>query len=349
MRDQPTTRQRTLFRLLLLAASFAAGAVGWFLLGEPETVIAEETPHQKVVARVNGIAISESKIMERAAGGLAKLERQRHELLVATINTEVIDHLLLLEAEKRGITREELMKIEVEDKVSEVAAADVDAFYAARQARIRQPKQRVEGQIRKLLGYEAFVGRLKAVYEIEYLLEPFRVEVAATGPAKGPKEAPVTIVEFSDFECPFCGRIAPTMSELLENYGDKVRVVFRQFPLPAHSKARKAGEASLCADEQGKFWEMHDLMFGDQQNLDGEVLKQKAATIADLDGEAFNECLDSEKHAQTVADDVTAATRLGLSGTPAFFINGRFVSGAVGIETFTEVIDEELAQLKKAG
>jgi len=349
MPDQPTRSQRTLIRLLLVAASFAAGAVGWFLLGEPETVIAEETPHQKVLARIGDIAITETEITARAAAGLAKIERQRHELIAATVNTAVIDRLLDLEAEKHGITKEELLKTEVEDKLSEVAAEDVDKYYAARQARIRQPKERVEEQIRKILTYEAFLERLKAAYEIEYLIEPFRVEVEATGPAQGPEDAPVTIVEFSDFQCPYCGRMASTMSELRKTYGDKVRIVFRQFPVPGHTQARKAGEASLCADEQGKFWEMHDLMYGEQSKLAVEDLKQKAATIAELDAEAFDECLDSEKYAQAVADDYRAGTRLGISGTPTFFINGRFVSGAVGIETFTEIIDEELEQHKQTG
>ena len=129
--------------------------------------------------------------------------------------------------------------------------------------------------------------QLETAAKIEILTEPFRVEVAAVGPSKGPEDAPVTIVEFSDFECPFCNRVNASMEKIRETYGDKVRIVFRQFPLQIHENARKAGEASLCADEQGKFWEMHDGMFAEQKNLGGEGLKSIAAKIEGLDTEAL--------------------------------------------------------------
>jgi len=153
----------------------------------------------------------------------------------------------------------------------------------------------------------------------------------------------VTIVEFSDFECPYCSRVIPALEQVLDTYGDQVRLVFRQFPLNnIHPNAQKAAEASLCANDQGKFWEMHDLMFKEQRSLELEQLKEKAARL-ELDVEAFNECVDSSKYAEAVMSDQEAASRVGVSGTPALFINGRFLSGAQPYEQLAVVIDAELA------
>ena len=167
--------------------------------------------------------------------------------------------------------------------------------------------------------------------------------MAATGPSKGPANAPITIVEFSDFQCPFCSRVNPTLAQVREKYGDKVRIVFRQFPLSFHQQAQKAAEASLCAGDQGKFWELHDAMFADQQALGVDQLKTKAAGLG-VNAEQFNQCLDSGKHAATVQADLKDGSAAGVSGTPAMFINGRFLSGAQPLNEITKVIDDELAR-----
>ena len=158
----------------------------------------------------------------------------------------------------------------------------------------------------------------------------------------GPIDAPVTIVEFSDFQCPFCSRVIPTLKQIEESYGDKVRLVFRQFPLHRlHPQAQKAAEASLCADDQGKFWEMHDAMFADQRGLAVDSLKAKAAEL-ELDTATFDECLDSGKYAERIETDLAEGAAVGVTGTPAMFINGRFLSGAVPYEQIAAVIDQEL-------
>jgi protein-disulfide isomerase len=165
--------------------------------------------------------------------------------------------------------------------------------------------------------------------------------VTADGPAIGPANAPVTIVEFTDFECPFCSRVVPTLEQVREKYGDKVRLVFRQFPLDMHPNARKAAEASLCAQEQGKFREMHDAMFQNQKQLAVNLLQSKAAELG-MNAEEFKACLESGKFASRVEADVRAGVAVGVSGTPALFINGRLVSGAVPLEQIIQVIDDEL-------
>jgi len=173
--------------------------------------------------------------------------------------------------------------------------------------------------------------------------EPTRIDVDADGyPAKGPTDAPVTIVEFSDFQCPFCSRLLPSLRQVVEEYGNQVRVVFRQFPLSSlHPDAQKAAEASLCANEQGMFWEMHDAMFENQQALGVEQLKATARSLG-VDGTDFDSCLDSGRFAAEVAADLQAGRAIGVNGTPALFINGRFLSGAKPFEDIAELVDDEL-------
>ncbi|MEM8961357.1 MAG: thioredoxin domain-containing protein [Acidobacteriota bacterium] len=301
----------------------------------------------KVLAKVGDQTLTEDQIMQAAQGELLQLQQQRYSIIERTVTAQVQELLINTEARNRNLTPEELLKVEVEDKAAEVDQALIDEFYEARKSQIRQPKETVEPQIRNFLAFENFRERLENKYPVEIMLDPLRFEVAATGPKKGPDTAAVTIVEFSDFECPFCSRVNPTLAQVREKYGDKVQVVFRQFPLQIHANARKAGEASLCADEQGKFWEMHDAMFADQKNLAVDSLKIMAAGIEGIDAAAFDTCLDSGKHAATVAKDLQEGAAVGVQGTPAFFVNGRFLNGAVPFERFVEVIDDELSRSGK--
>jgi protein-disulfide isomerase len=176
--------------------------------------------------------------------------------------------------------------------------------------------------------------------------EPTRIDVEADGfPAKGPADAPVTIVEFSDFQCPFCSRLLPALGQVVEEYGNQVRLVFRQFPLSSlHPDAQKAAEASLCANEQGMFWEMHDAMFENQQALGVEQLKATARSLG-VEGTDFDSCLDSGRFATEVAADLQAGRAIGVNGTPALFINGRFLSGAKPFEDIAELVDDELQRI----
>lgn len=341
---QDRSNPSTLRRLLLLAATVLVGTIGWFMLGEPEAVIAEESGGEKVLARVNGAAITEKEILELAVADLLKLDRDRHSMIENYVNGRTRELMLEQAAAKKGMSNEDYLRAEVTSKLAEVPQAEVDAFYEARKDRIRQPKEQVETQIRELLAREGMYTRLQAESKVEMMIDPFRIDVEATGPGKGPASAPVTIVEFSDFECPYCVRVNPSLKQIQEKYGDKVRIVFRQFPLGFHANAQKAGEASLCAAEQKEdyFWKLHDAMFADQKNLGVPALKTKAAAIEGLDGEAFAECLDSGRLAAKVKADQEAGAKVGVTGTPAFFINGRFLSGAQPYEGFAKIIDEEL-------
>jgi protein-disulfide isomerase len=162
-------------------------------------------------------------------------------------------------------------------------------------------------------------------------------------PTKGKPEALVTIIEYSDFECPYCRKVLPTLTQIEEEYGDKVRVVFRQQPLPMHKQAIPAAKAALAAHNQGKFWEMHDLLFAkaESRGLNDEAYVEMAKQLS-LDVDKFNTDRNSEEIAKLIEGDQKIAAQFGAGGTPAFFVNGRPISGAQPYEAFKAVIDEEL-------
>ncbi len=166
------------------------------------------------------------------------------------------------------------------------------------------------------------------------------------GKAEGSSKALVTIVEFSDFQCPFCSRVLPTLDKLLKEYPDKIRIFFKNNPLPFHSDAPLAAQAAVAAEDQGKFWKMHDILFKNQQNLKRPDLEKYAKEIG-LDVEKFKKDIDSPATKKHVADDMELAKKLGVQGTPNFFIDGRPIRGAVPYEQFKSAIDDELARGKK--
>ncbi len=310
-----------------------------------------ETTDSDVLAVVGGNEITAEEVAESVAGEILRVDRERHEILEKGLDSLVTTRLLELAAEARGISVEELLTAAVGSKVKTPTQEEIDAFYESRKGQIRQPKEAVEERIGQFLTQQQrqtaraeLITELQVKYGFESYLEPLRIPVEDAGfPSRGPENAPVTIVEFSDFECPYCSRVIPALEQVLDTYGDQVRLVFRQFPLNnIHPNAQKAAEASLCANDQGKFWEMHDLMFKEQRSLELEQLKEKAARL-ELDVEAFNECVDSSKYAEAVMSDQEAASRVGVSGTPALFINGRFLSGAQPYEQLAILIDAELA------
>ena len=170
-----------------------------------------------------------------------------------------------------------------------------------------------------------------------------RVEVASAGhPSIGPANAPITIVEFSDFQCPFCKRVEPALKQVREKYGDNVRLVYMDYPLPMHDHAIDAAKAGRCAEEQGKFWQYHDAMFTDQNKESPADLKAIAKNLG-MDTAKFDTCFDQAKTEAGVKADLEQGKALGIDGTPAFFINGRMLAGAQPAESFNKIIDEDLA------
>jgi len=163
-------------------------------------------------------------------------------------------------------------------------------------------------------------------------------------PTKGPAAAVITIVEWSDFQCPFCNRVSPTLAKIEEEYGDQVQLAFKHLPLSIHPQAPQAHAAAEAAHRQGKFWEMHDRIFQNQRDLSVATLEGYAQQIG-LDMNQYTEDVEDDDVRQRIDDDMEQASKLGVTGTPSFFINGRYLSGAQPFENFKRVID---AALEKA-
>lgn len=314
-----------------------------------------------VVATVDGKPITEDEVKKAAAAELESLEiqklqndanyaRERHQVLESSLDRLIEERLLNAEAARLGISQKELLAAEVDSKVKAPTQAEVEAFYEANKARISQPRDQVLPQISQYLQREAyqkarmeFIQRLNVRYDAKTTLDVYRLPIDTAGhPARGPESAPVTIVEFSDFQCTYCKSVESTLREVLKNYSTQVRLVYRQYPIAAiHPDAYKASEASFCAGAQGRFWEMHDLLLNEPSSLKEEALKARAAKLQ-LDAAAFNSCLQSGKFADRVKQDVRDGARAGVTGTPALFINGRLLTGAQPYAEIAKVIDEEL-------
>jgi len=280
----------------------------------------------------------------------SELGNRENEMRRAAVDELIARSLVEREAKARGVTVEELTKAEVDAKLAPVTEEEKKATYQAQKAQFggkseEESLKLIEDQLRQRRVADrrrSFAAELRAKGGVKVLIEPKRVAVSVDDdPALGPTTAPITILEFSDFQCPYCSRVLPTLKQVEERYGDRVRVVYRDFPLNFHPFAAKAAEAGACANEQGKFWEIHDKMFANQQKLGVEDLKGYAASLG-LDAAVFGQCLDSGKYAEEWKKDLAEGTSYGVTGTPAFFINGRFLNGAVPFDKFTTIIDEEL-------
>ncbi len=321
-----------------------------------------ETPQQQrqprpvasVVAEVDGQPITLDELEKSAGGQLLNLAIERHRILESTLDRMVAAKVIALEAKARGQLEARLIQENVLAKATLPTDADMEAYYKAHPELAAQDKAKTMPQIRQALfnerrqnAYRDFTAGLEAKYGVKMRLEPLRVQVdAGTGPARGPAGAPVTIVEFSDFECPYCRTLARNMSEVTRQYGDRVRLVFRQFPIESiHRNAMAAAKASVCASDQGKFWEMHDLLFGGGTLAEADLLEK--ASRAGLQKDAFQACLASPAATDRVRADIKAATSLGVSSTPTFFVNGRPMLGAVPAAEIARVIEAELRQRSK--
>jgi len=311
------------------------------------------------VAKIGADAISAKDLEDFAKGELKKLDQQYQEQLYQlkrqALDTMIMKRLVEGKAKAAGKSPDEYVQAEIMARVGTPSDAEIQQVYDAAKAQGRDlpPMSQVKETIVRFIqqqkaqaAAQAYYDKLKADAKVEILLPPYRPprqQVEAKGPSRGPAGAPITIVEFSDFECPYCSRAEETVSEVLRVYGDKIRLVYRDLPLPNHTNAPKAAEAAHCAGEQDKYWEMHAKLFANQRALDVASLKGYAKDLK-LDQARFDKCLDSGAMAAKVEEGKKAGNELGISGTPAFFVNGILISGAQPFDAFKEVIDAELAQ-----
>jgi len=294
------------------------------------------------------------KVRQAEVKALTDLYEQRKGLLDELISRRLLED----EAKGKGKTLEQWFQTDYMNSVPDVTDDEAKAFYEEHKAQMPQGqsfdelKPRIkqfakQQKLRDNMG--KMLEQLKEKHHVSVALEAPelpRIEVEAKGPSRGPQAAPVTIVEFSDFQCPFCGREYPVIEKLMKEYDGKVRLVFRNFPLDFHPFAQKAAEAAACAADQSKFWELHNKMFENQQKLAVDDLKGYAKSVGVADAAKFDKCLDSGEKKDQVQADMKAGSEAGVNGTPAFFINGIFVNGAQPYEQMKQTIDREL---KKKG
>jgi protein-disulfide isomerase len=311
-----------------------------------------------VVATYGDKVIRQAEVDAKASDELSKLQEQIYELRVETAERIALEALVADAAKKDGKSEEEWLNARLERGLPAPSEADMRRLFEQVKGRLPEGVafEDVKPQLAQAVGREAKSKRAQEVFEelkkeakFTVALEApphVRKNVEAIGPSRGSSQAAITIIEFADFQCPYCSRAAATLDKVLAAYEGKVRLVFRHFPLSFHEKAPKAAEAGACADEQGKFWALHDALF-ESQALEPEALKEQAMRLG-LDAAKFDSCLDSGRTAALVKRDQAAGQKAGVTGTPAFFINGRMLSGAQPEDEFKKVIDEELAGARNA-
>jgi len=304
----------------------------------------------EVVATIGDTPIKAADVDARIGNKLLRIRVEEYTQRRQVLQEMIANALLENEAARRSITVKDLLEQEVEKKARPVTEEEAGAVYESLPDRFRGSapagalRSIVESMHRQRVNQrrQAFTRDLERAAGVRVLLEPPRINVDSSGrPARGPADAPVTIVEFSDFQCPYCAQMARILHELDAMYVGKIRLVFRDFPLPMHKDAAKAAEAAACAGDQGKYWQMHDRLFAGQKSLTRADLERYAAD-AGLQTGRFSTCLDGGKHAADWQKDRRDGEQYGVTGTPALFVNGRPVFGAATIQDLRLVIDEEL-------
>ena len=312
-----------------------------------------DTPKPKqAVATVGDQTIYDTDLASSVEGQLQPLRSQEYDIKKKALDSLIEQKMLDNAAKAKGLTTEKLLQQEVDAKVKDPNDDVIQGFYLAQAARLNRPlDDALKAQLRLSIKNsqtqqlrQDYIKQLRSDNKVVVLLSPPRVQVASDPKRlRGNAKASVVIVEFSDYQCPYCHQVEPTVKSVLAKYGDKVSFSYRDFPLSAiHQNAMIAAEASRCAEEQGKFWEYHDQLFT-ASSLEKNSLIEYARNLK-LDDKQFEACLTTEKYKTDIENDETEGRKAGVSGTPGFFINGIEVSGAKPESEFTSIIDDELSR-----
>ena len=333
-----------LFICAFMASTSMSQKVETHQLKEPAATVGDET-------------IYDQDLTPTVEGQLLSLRNQEYEIKRKGLDSLIEQKLLESAAKKKGLTTDKLLQQEVESKVQEPSDAEIEGFYLAQRDRLNRPLDDAlktqlrasikQAQTRQLR--EDYIKQLRSDSKVAVFISPPRVQVASDPKRlRGNPNSPVTIVEFSDYQCPYCHQAESTVQEVLAKYGDKVSLSYRDFPLTAiHSQAMIAAEASHCAEEQGEFWEYHDQLFK-ATKLEKDDLIAYARNLK-LDEKQFESCLTNDKYKNEIEQDLEEGRRAGVTGTPGFFINGIEVSGARPNSEFAKIIDDELARKNQHG
>lgn len=319
--------------MLALVILGIAGSLLMFSKPTSPTKLSDSSD-SRVVARVGNHSITLLEAEREVALPLYQLDQQRSQLLLYAVQKLIDAELLRIEATRTGKTVEQLV-----GRPSSSFRSDTANRLAAQLPIFDNTKALIERQ-------QAMIVALRRQTSIQVDLPRITSPVLAISsdddPSTGPASAPVTIIEFSDFQCPFCKQSASVVKEVLSAYGEKVRFVYRDYPAPNHIHAKQAAEAAQCAAAQGKFWAYHDLLFEHQQAGSGWDFNRLAQQTS-MDITAFSLCLDTHEYALEVESDLRDALNVGVTNTPTFFINGRPLIGARSFEDFKLLIDAALA------
>jgi protein-disulfide isomerase len=325
-----------------LASILSAFAFTLLIAG---SAIAQQNSNSLAV--VNGETLTTSDLEHQEGNKLLQARYQYYQAERKALDDLIEQRLLEQEAHHQGITVDQLKKQEIDAKVKEPTDEQLEIYYEGMDS--KEPFDKVKGKIRDHIielrtakQTTAYMDslHLKSTIMVELAPPVASVEVANAASIEGPPNAPAQLVEFADFQCPYCQKVNPDINKLMQEFQGKLSFVYKDFPLPMHANAQKAAEAARCAGEQGKYWEYHNALFTDKK-LAPEDLKLEAKTLK-LDSAKFDQCLDSGKEAPCVNQDRTEGLNLGLSGTPSFFLNGHFFSGAVDYNQLHQMVVQQL-------
>lgn len=341
--------QKIVTKLVLFAAAIVLVSCGEGNKSAVSSTAVSADP-TSVVAVVNDVNVTAADLDAVVKGKLQKVDQEIYEIKKDTLDDLVEQKLIEQAAKKQNKSVEAYIKENIDDKITPPTDDEVKSFYDSRKEQMGGKSLKdAEGtiktyllQARKQGTRQQLISGLRASGNVKINLDPPRIEVEiGDNPTIGPKNAPITIIEFTDYQCPFCSRVRPTITQLMDDYKDKIRYSLRDFPLSFHQFAKKAHEAAHCAGDQGKYWEYSKELWANQQALQVEKLKEFAKNVK-LNVKKFDECLDKGKYTKAVEDNVAYGASVGAQGTPSFFINGIFLSGAQPVAAFKKIIDNEL-------
>ncbi len=331
--------------LFVSLALFTSAFLGRTLAEDKAAVAVNPT---QILAEVDGVKLTLADLGRKHPGAMFKAYQDFYQTQRTVVAGYVDEYLLERQAKKENVTVAELLERHVKNASGAPPSEELlRAYYDTLDTDkpydvMRQPILEHLQQGREAKAKAEFLKKLRSEAHINLQFGPPRAELAWKGHAvRGPQDAPVVIVEFADYECPYCQQAQAAVDQIETEYKGKIAFVYKDLPLPNHAHAQPAAEASRCAGAQNKYWEYHDLLFKTRA-LDLPKLKEHAAAL-NLDMQAFDKCLTSGAQAEAIKADFNEGVDLGLQGTPGFFINGRFFSGGMSVEQFRTVIGEELA------
>ena len=345
--------------LLIALLLFCASNAGWAQAGSSGPLRTDD-----VLAVAAGRAITRSEVdalwRSKDPATYFSFERQRHEMTMHALREIIAETLLQHEAKRRGTSIDALIATEVNARTKAASEESIRkefermresfphaSFEEARPMVVSALNQRQAAEAR-LAFVNELLDRSKDVIETYDKVPRQVVDVDGTDPASGPADAPVTIVLFSDFQCPYCQQLEPILAAAQDRFRGQLRLVWKDFPLPIHQDARSAAKAARCAYEQDAFWQYRDLLFKHQSDLGEQNLRRLASSLG-LDGPAFGDCLSSNRFDTVIDGTMAEGRKLGVNSTPTMFINGAAVTGAVTLSRLESLLREELKWLDRDG